>query len=245
MKPFISIKNITKTYNSISGHDTNALKNITLNIEKDDFISIVGTSGSGKTSLLKLISGIDTPTKGEIIFKRKNSKIGYVFQENTVFPWRTVQNNIGFPLEVNHVTKTIRHDKINNICKLVGLPLEQFLHKYPHELSGGQKRRVAIGMALAFEPEILLLDEPTSQLDDLTKYHIQKTLLSIWRQKGITIILVTHDINEAIFLSEKVVSLKSGIINDVFEIDITRPREFETYKSKEFSKYHTQVFKSL
>ena len=227
----------------MAGGIVHALKSVSLTIEKGEFLTVVGSSGSGKSTLLQLIAGIERPSSGTIKFDSDNSKprIGFVFQNNTVFPWRTVEENLTYALEVSGVARSTRRATSLELCRTIGLNPESFLQKFPKELSGGETRRVAIGMALAYEANILLMDEPTSQLDYWTKLHMQEMVQSIWMQKAFTTVYVTHDIDESIILGDRVVVFERGEVRYELPIELPRPRDKTMLASAEFCAYRNDI----
>ena len=198
----LSVKGVSKWFDELE-----ALKDINLDVRNGGFVSFIGGSGCGKSTLLRLIGGLDTPTEGTITINGKkvtapSRKVGFVFQDHRLLPWLTVSDNIKFALD-----KTVKDQDsiVEKNLKLVGL--EGFANAYPAQLSGGMAQRVAIARALANDPDILLLDEPFGALDAMTRITMQDELLKIWEEKKITMILITHDIDESIYLGEKVVIL--------------------------------------
>lgn len=236
------INKLTKTYKSVSDKDVNALIDINLNIELSEFISIIGPSGSGKSTILNIIAGIIQPTSGYINFSSV-PKIGYVFQDNSIFPWRTVRDNIMFALEVKKLHTKTQNEIANKICNQIGLNPDIYLNKYPKELSGGEKRRIAIGMSIAYNPELLLLDEPTTQLDYINKWKIQNLIQDIWLEKKMTTLLVTHDIEESIYLGNRVIILDNGKIKADINIDLPRPRKNDIRNNNLFIEYKQKIMK--
>ena len=243
MTEFVKIDSISKQYTSVHGNRVNALAEISFVIQSGEFITIVGPSGSGKSTLLRMISGIDTPSVGRIKFCNGTSmpRIGFVFQANTIFPWRTIEGNLAYSLELKGVNRDTRTSKAIELCQLIGLEPDVFLRKYPKELSGGEQRRVAIGMALAHEANLLLLDEPTSQLDYAAKWNMQCTIQDLWAKQKFTAVLVTHDIDEAIFLGDQVLVLNNGNKKATLKIDLPRPREDSLRTSDIFNSYRKQI----
>ena len=243
----ISIKNVSKLYRSISGKAVEAVRDVSLEIKSGEFLTIVGTSGCGKSTLLQMIAGIEKPTSGviEIVGKDKKPRVGFVFQNNTVFPWRTVEDNLAYALEIKGIGRAARHEEAAKLCALVGLNPEKFLKKFPKELSGGETRRVAIGMSLAYESNILLLDEPTSQLDYMTRLAMQQKVQAIWLQNKFTTVYVTHDIEEAVFLGDRVLLVENGYVKDVLEIELSRPRDRSVLDNPMFLKYRDSILSKL
>ncbi|MBQ8296947.1 MAG: ABC transporter ATP-binding protein [Ruminococcus sp.] len=243
----LSFKNVRKTFSLKTG-DIEVLRDINLEINDGDFISIVGPSGCGKSTLLKLISGLDTVTGGEVIINGKGvyetaaTEVGVIFQESRLFPWKTVEKNIEFGLADKSLSKKQKKDLIAQHINLIGL--NGFEKALPKQLSGGMKQRVSIARTLINKPGILLLDEPFGALDAFTKINLQNEVLKIWEKQKSTMIIVTHDIDEAIFLGTKVVvmSPKPGIIQKVFDIDLPRPR---VRTSDDFAYYRKKIYKEF
>lgn len=225
----VIINSVSKIFES-KGVEFKSLDSIDLKVNDGEFLCILGPSGCGKSTILRLIAGLDNPSNGEIIMDDKvivgpDHKRGMVFQEYSLFPWRSVIENVAFPLEMKGVPEEERNKIAEDYLKIVGL--ENFKDSKPHELSGGMKQRVAIVRSLAGDPEVLLMDEPFGALDIQTRNQLQKDLLKIWEDKGKTIIFVTHDIDEAIFLGDRVVLLSKspGKIAKIFEVDMERLRD--------------------
>ncbi len=227
----LKIKNVFKSFN-IDNVEYPVLSNIEFEVSKGEILCILGSSGSGKSTLLRMIGGFDVPSSGEIILKGKeiNSPVRdriMVFQDlDQLFPWKTVLDNILLPLKINNIgnSKKEREDIAYKYLNLV--QLNGYEKHYPHQLSGGMKQRAAIARSLALEPEVLLMDEPFGSLDAQTRNNLQKLLLSIWTQMGTTILFVTHDIHEAIYLSSRILVLNksSKSIGEIIDNKIPRPR---------------------
>ena len=223
----LTLRNVTRTYTEENG-SREALENITLEVKPSEFLCIVGPSGCGKTTLLRMIAGLDYPTSGEIILdgtpvEGPSPDRGMVFQEFSLFPWRTVLKNVEFGLKIQgkrDVRKTAER-----YIKLVGLT--GFEHSFPFQLSGGMKQRVAIARALATEPAILLMDEPFGSVDAQTRNVLQEELLEIWKRTKKTILFVTHSVDEAVYLADRVVVMSSrpGRVLEIVAIDLERPRK--------------------
>ncbi|MDC7124679.1 MAG: ABC transporter ATP-binding protein [Spirochaetales bacterium] len=245
----IKILGLSVTFPDKNGGDPiKALTDINLEIHEGEFISLVGPSGCGKTTLLRAIADLQEPTSGIISVKgmkphevRISQKYGFVFQSPVLYEWRTVLKNICLPMEVMGIPKKERDRRAEETLEMVGL--SDFGKKYPHQLSGGMQQRVGIARALAIEPEILLMDEPFSALDEFTKEKLHVDLLRIWKKTNKTILFVTHNIQESVFLSDRVVVLSPhpGRVSNVVDIDIPRPRSLDSKDSPEFSKLVTKV----
>ncbi|MDC5100594.1 ABC transporter ATP-binding protein [Acinetobacter baumannii] len=228
---FLSIHHVNKHFQQEQKQLT-VLNQIDLDIQQGEFVSIVGSSGCGKSTLLRLIAGLDKDYEGEIRLngqpvKGPDLKRGLIFQEHRLLPWLTVSENVGLALEETSLSASEREKLIQEHIELVGL--KGFETSYPHQLSGGMSQRVAIARGLVNKPDILLLDEPFGALDAITRDILQKELQRIWEQEKITMILVTHDIEEAVFLGNRVVvmSPRPGKIKHIIPIDVAHPRQKE------------------
>jgi len=232
----ITLKNIQKSWGK-NNVTLPILDNINLQIKKGEIISIIGPSGCGKTTLLKLISGLLTPTQGSIKVdnqtSKNNRKIGIIFQKPVLLEWRNIKDNVNLPNELNQ-----KKEK-NNVQEKINLvELKGFENHYPHEISGGMQQKAAIARALILNPNILLMDEPFSSLDEINRNELNLKLLKIWNKLDFTIVFVTHSISEAVFLSDRVVILskRPAKIKDILDIDLPRPRKIEIKESLEFQK---------
>lgn len=238
----LEIKNLSKSFEDSNG-TVKALEEINLSIEKGEFITIVGQSGCGKSTLLRLISGLDKEYDGEILFegnkvKGTSNDIGMVFQEARLFPWKTVKENILYSLD-KKISKEEKEKIVDEYLELV--QLKDFKNSYPNQLSGGMQQRISIARALANNPRILLFDEPFGALDALTRINMQNEVLRIWKAEKKNMILVTHDIDEAIYLGDKVVIMSSrpGTIKKVVKIELGRPRNRTSY---DFMKTRKEIY---
>lgn len=223
----LSIVDLGKNF-IVDNNSVEVLKNIDLDIKEGEFISIVGSSGCGKSTLLKIIAGLIDISSGAAFLDGKeigkpSIERGMVFQEHRLLPWLTIKENVAFGLR--NITKDEKEKLIKEHIELVGL--KGFENAYPHQLSGGMAQRAAIARALVNRPEVLLLDEPFGALDALTRIQMQKEILKIWEKEKTTMILVTHDIDEAIFLGDRVVVMSSrpGTIKKILPIELARPRD--------------------
>ena len=239
MSILILVENVGKDYSTILGQSVTAISNISFSLEAGKFLSIVGPSGSGKSTLLNLLAGVEVLTSGNITINSlsKTNKLGYVLQENALFPWYTVKENLVYALSLKGVDFKEKNSVAKDLCDQLSLPSQKFLHKYPKELSGGERRRVAIGMALALKPDILLLDEPSSQLDYNAKWDIQNLIQKIGQHRRLTVVCVTHDLEEAVFLGDKVLVLNRGTVSNLVHVDLLRPRDNDIRLSGEFNSY--------
>ncbi|RDK07369.1 ABC transporter ATP-binding protein [Cupriavidus lacunae] len=225
----LSIAHLHKQY-EVEGRALPVLEDITLTIAPGEFVSIVGASGCGKSTLLRLVVGLEEDYRGEILLDGKrisgtSLQRGIVFQEHRLFPWLTVEQNIRVALLNTPGSDTEKDRNVAEHIALVGL--RGFEHAYPHQLSGGMSQRVAIARALVTRPEILLLDEPFGALDAMTRAYLQQELQRIWQAEGITMILVTHDVEEAVFLGDRVVVMepRPGRIRRIVPVDLPHPRQ--------------------
>ena len=240
------IRNLRKDYNSDKRGSFVALDGLNLEVENGEFLSVVGPSGCGKSTLLEIMAGLQMQTQGEIsigglCMEKVPKKPAIVFQHYGLFPWLTVQKNIEYGLKIGGVDRKTRGLVAQRHIEMVHLSgFEKF---YPHELSGGMQQRVALARAMANSPKILLLDEPFAALDAQTREICQRELLNLWRRTGITIIFVTHDVGEAIFLSDRVVVMSKdpGKIREVMPVDMPRPRDFSIRLEKGFRKMEMHV----
>lgn len=225
----LDIRGLNKQY-EVKGQPLPVLQNIDLTIEPGEFVSIVGSSGCGKSTLLRLIIGLEEAYQGEILLngsriKGTNLNRGIVFQEHRLFPWLTVEKNVALGLLNSNLSEDQRQETIRKHIELVGLT--GFEKAFPHQLSGGMSQRVAIARALVNRPDILLLDEPFGALDAMTRAHLQQELHRIWETEGITMILVTHDVEEAVYLGDKVVVMepRPGRIRRTIPVPLLHPRD--------------------
>lgn len=234
------------------GKEVTALTDVTLDIQKGEFVSLVGPSGCGKTTLLRIMADLLQPTSGVITVggtspreARLKRRYGIVFQGAVLYDWRTVQKNVEMPLEIMKVPKADRVKQAKKMLELVNLT--EFADHYPKQLSGGMQQRVGIARALAIQPEILLMDEPFSALDEFTKEKLYEDLLRIWRQTNKTIIFVTHNIQEAVFLSDRicVLSPHPGRLSAIVDVDLPRPRTLDMKESAHFNELVLKVRNSF
>ncbi len=216
-----------------------ALQDINMHVETGEFICVVGASGSGKSTLLRLVAGLDFPTSGEINVDGSEvvgpgADRGMVFQKYTLYPWLNVQKNVEFGLKLLGISPQKRKEEASYFLNIVGLT--NFAKSYPKELSGGMKQRVAIARALATNPKILLMDEPFGALDIQTKENMQQFLLEIWHKTGCTILMITHDVHEAVFLSQRiyVLSARPGTVKEEIEIDLPSDRDYTIKRQPQF-----------
>ena len=250
--PVIAVRQVSKIFKSGDQEQVIALQDINLDIQAGEFISFIGPSGCGKSTLLRLIADLISASEGELKVNGKNPHqarldrdYGMVFQAATLYDWRTVAKNVQLPLEIMGYPSHVRKTRAQEMLELV--ELGKFGNHYPWQLSGGMQQRVAIARALAFEPSLLLMDEPFGALDEFTRERMNLELLRIWRQTGITVVFVTHSIPESVFLSSRVVvmSPRPGRITKVIDIDLPYPRNFETRELPRFFQLVTEVREHL
>ncbi len=234
----LELRNVTKIFNAEEG-EMSALEGINLKVKPNEFLCFIGPSGCGKTTLLRMIAGLDYPSSGEIILDGEkvsgpSPDRGMVFQEFSLFPWRTVLKNVEFGLEIKGVGDKARREIAEKYIELVGL--QGFENHYPYELSGGMKQRVAIARALAPDPAILLMDEPFGSVDAQTRNILQEELLEIWKRTKKTVLFVTHSVDEAVYLADRVavMSARPGCLIRCLDIDIPRPRKRTSMEVNEF-----------
>lgn len=228
--PVLSIRNVRKQFVSRKGNTVTALDGVTLDVHENDFVCVLGPSGCGKSTLLRMASGLEPLQDGELLYRgepvaRPRREVGMVFQEYSLLPWRTVRDNVGLGPEFAGRSRAEREEAADHYLNLVNL--SAFAEAMPYELSGGMRQRVAIARALANKPDVLLMDEPFGALDAHTRILLQKELLRIWQQHRTTIVFVTHGVDEAVYLADRVVvmSARPGRIQTVVPIDLPRPRD--------------------
>ena len=234
----LEVKELGKVFPGAKG-ETVALNDISFRTHRREFLCVVGPSGCGKSTLVRILAGLEKQSRGEVLLDGKpvrgpGSDRGMVFQGYTLFPWLTVKKNVMFGLEINRRGRLQAEREALQWLQLIGL--EKFAHAYPHQLSGGMKQRVAIARALANQPRILLMDEPFGALDAQTRARMQAHLLEIWRKIDITIVFITHDLDEAIFLADRILVLKPhpGEVQELIEVPVPRPRNGGQILSDEF-----------
>lgn len=249
LMPKIEISQLSKVYKGRSG-DTVALQNIDLTIRHNEFVCVVGPSGCGKTTLLNIIGGLEEATSGSVKVDGKEVKgpgkeRGVVFQQYALFPWKTVLKNVEFGLKLSKMSKQERKEKAKKYVELVGL--KDFAHAYPKELSGGMKQRVAIARAYAVEPKVLLMDEPFGALDAQTRAQLQEDLLKTWQKEKKTCFFITHDVEEAVILAQRVVimSAQPGRIKEIVDVDIPYPRDQSTKLDDRFIRIKNDIWSKV
>ena len=248
----VQIEKINQIFGQDSANQVHALKDIDLEIGQNEFVSLIGPSGCGKSTLLRVIGDLITPTSGSARVNDKSTHqarldrdYGMVFQAATLYDWRTVSKNVQLPLELMNYSASDKEARTREMLELV--ELGDFANHYPWQLSGGMQQRVAIARALAFEPSILLMDEPFGALDEMTRERMNMELLDIWRRTETTVVFVTHSITEAVFLSTRVIvmSARPGRITDDVTIDLPQPRTIETRENVRFFELENHVREAL
>lgn len=247
----VAFRDVGVSFTDPTGGVHRAIQDVSLDIENGAFVSIVGPSGCGKTTLLKLVAGIETATEGDVMCEggRVNSlnrRVGYIGQDSNLYPWLSVWKNIAFPLAVRGTPRAVARRKAEELIEHVGLA--GFSEHYPHQLSGGMQKRVAIARTLIYEPHIILMDEPFGALDALTRMALQSSLQQMWMQRRPTILFVTHDLTEGIALSDLIVliSKSPGRIRQVFRVPLGRPRDiFDLQATAGFSSVYEDVWQHL
>ena len=240
MEHVISASSLDLTFQTNDG-PVHALKDVNLDINKGDFVSFIGPSGCGKTTFLRCIAGLEAPTAGEISVNgmtpdaaRRARAYGYVFQAAGLYPWRTIGGNVRLPLEIMGFSKAEQAERVARVLELV--ELAGFEQKFPWQLSGGMQQRASIARALAFDADILLMDEPFGALDEIVRDHLNEQLLQLWARTQKTIAFVTHSIPEAVYLSTKIVvmSPRPGRISDIIDSPLPKERPLDIRDSAEF-----------
>ena len=251
MSPKISAKSVDLTFSTNDG-PVHALKDVNLDINEGDFVSFIGPSGCGKTTFLRVLADLERPTDGTVEINGVSPKIaresrayGYVFQAPGLYPWRSIGKNIKLPLEIIGLSKHEQIERVKRVLKLVDL--QDFENKFPWQLSGGMQQRASIARALAFDADILLMDEPFGALDEIVRDHLNEQLLDLWKTTSKTICFVTHSIPEAVYLSTKIVvmSPRPGRIIDVIESTLPNERPLDIRDSSEFISISQRVREGL
>jgi NitT/TauT family transport system ATP-binding protein len=248
-EPRLEIKDLRKQF--VTGRQTvTALAGASISLGDNEFVSLVGTSGCGKSTLLSIVAGLQEPTAGEVLVDGQHvygpgRDRGVVFQTYTLFPWLTARGNVEFALRGQKMSTRERRETAREQLKLVGL--EGFEDARPNQLSGGMKQRVAIARALSYRPEILLMDEPFGALDALTRQLMQELLTRVWEQHRLTVLFVTHDVEEAVYISDRVLVMtnRPGRIKKEVVVDLPRPRTYDMVASPEFGALYGEVLESI
>ncbi|MBM4298744.1 MAG: ABC transporter ATP-binding protein [Deltaproteobacteria bacterium] len=244
----IRVEHVFKTFQTSDTDRVGALEDISLDVGDGEFITVVGPSGCGKSTLIKLIAGLVSLSAGRIVCQGEevrglNTKVGYVPQESKLFPWLTVEDNVAFGLDSKGYSPAERAERLQHFIRLAGL--SGFEKRYPSQLSGGMAKRASIVRALAYDPTVILMDEPFGPLDAQTRMILQDELLKIWEHKRQTIIFVTHDLVEAVALADRVVVMthRPGKIRDVITVPMSRPRNiFEIHRQEGFDEAHARLW---
>ena len=244
----IRVEHVSKTFQTSDDDKVGALEDISLEVRHGEFVTVVGPSGCGKSTLIKLIAGLVQQSTGRIFYQGEevrglNTKVGYVPQESKLFPWLTVEENVAFGLDSRSYSKPERAERLRQYIQLAGLA--GFEDRYPSQLSGGMSKRASIVRALAYDPPVILMDEPFGPLDAQTRMILQDELLKIWEQKRQTIVFVTHDLVEAVALADRVIVMthRPGKIKDVITVPMSRPRNiFEIHRQEGFDEAHARLW---
>jgi NitT/TauT family transport system ATP-binding protein len=245
----IVVNNVEKRFVDSKKQDVTALQNINFTIEEQEFLVLVGPSGCGKSTLLNIVGGLLTPSSGEVYFEGLSSdkppRLGIVFQEIALFPWRTVYENVVFGLEEQGASKKVQRDKGKHFIDMVGLT--GFESAYPKQLSGGMRQRAGIARALAVEPDLLLMDEPFSALDAQTRTLMQEELLSIWNRTRLSTLYVTHNIQEAVYLADRVIVLSRhpGQIKEIIQIDLPKTGRDQEQHRAASERYASEIWQLI
>ena len=246
--PCIDLRSVTKVFTLESGERVAGVQDVSLTVPRGEFLCLVGPSGQGKSTLLNLIAGFIKPTSGEV---RVNGRVvtgpgpdrGVVFQRDTLFMWRRVADNIGFGLEARGVPRRERDEIVQRYLKII--ELERFARAWPKQLSGGMRRRVAIAAVFANEPDVLLMDEPFVGLDYVRRATLHKVLLDLWEGSGCTVFFITHDIDEALALADRVLVVVNGRIVDSADVTFPRPRSAQVINSAEASETRVRILTQI
>lgn len=242
----VRIQNVVKTFIGNDGNEVHALNGVNLEIKPGSFVSLIGPSGCGKTTLLRLIAGLSEPTTGEVNLdgeriQKPGYERGFMFQNHNLFPWLNIYDNVAFGLRARGIYKA-RKEEVKEYINLVGL--SGFEKSYPHQLSGGMCQRASLARSLVGHPKVLLLDEPLGALDAFTRMNMQDEILRIWKEQEMTMIMVTHDVDEALYLSDQIVvmSARPSKVEEVLPVNLARPR---TRNNPEFLRLRSHVLEVL
>jgi ABC-type nitrate/sulfonate/bicarbonate transport system ATPase subunit len=242
----LRLRDVSKIFRAADGRESLVLDRLTLTVNAGEMVSLLGPNGCGKSTLLRIIAGLDVPTSGELLLGNTpivgpSAERGLMFQDANLFPWLTVRRNIEAGLVARGVLKAKRHE-VQDFMRLIGL--EAFADSYPHQLSGGMAQRVALARALINHPRILLLDEPLGALDQFTRMRMQDEVLQLWQARGTTMLLVTHDIDEAIYMCDRIIILtpRPGRVERVLDVTLPRPRQ---RTGRAFLEMRTMILESI
>ena len=248
----IAVRDLDRTF-ALRGRELRAVDSVAFDVAEGEFVALIGPSGCGKSTVLNIVAGLLPATAGvvqidgsPVVAGRPNRNVGYVFQRDTVYPWRTVARNIGYGLELNGVARAERERRVARMIRDAGL--DGFADAFPLALSGGMRQRVALMRTLITQPQILLMDEPFGALDTHTKLEMHRILLDIWGRERQTVLFVTHDLGEALTLSDRIIvlSARPGHVKEIFEIDLPRPRDAVALReSAEFAESFSRIWHSL
>jgi NitT/TauT family transport system ATP-binding protein len=246
----ILLESVSKKYD-VGSSSLKVIEDLTFDVNKNEFVCVVGPSGCGKTTLLRIVAGLEPPSSGRVlVFGRppdpKIQRFGVIFQEDSLLPWRTVLGNVEFGLEIQNYQEAERERVAKTFLELVGL--QGFENYYPHQISGGMKKRVAIARALAIDPDLILMDEPFADLDAQTRSLMQRELLKIWSKLNKTVLFITHNVEEAVFLAQRVVVLtkRPSRVKQIIDIDLPYPRArlsppFISYRERILTAFHEEL----
>lgn len=239
----VEVKNLTKNFGELK-----VLDDVSFNIKKGEFVCVVGPTGCGKTTFLNLLTRLLEPTSGDLYIDGepadpKKHNLSFVFQEPSAFPWLTVQQNIEFGLRTKKVPKEEMRQRVNHIIKLLGL--EKFRDSYPHQMSVSAEQRIVIGRAFAMNPDLLLMDEPYGQMDIKVRYYLEDEVIRLWKEIGSTVVFITHNIEEAVYLAQRVLILtnKPAKIKEEVIVDLPHPRNVASKEFIELRRYITEQIK--
>ncbi|TAN24168.1 MAG: ABC transporter ATP-binding protein [Actinomycetota bacterium] len=247
----VDVRGLTVCYTDSRKQKHTVLQDVSFNVPSGTFATVIGPSGSGKSTLLKILGGLhpaeagETVIGGRLITEPNPDLVTIVFQDSSLLPWRTVIRNVALPLETAGVNRLEREERAQKVLELVGLG--DCIHKYPRELSGGMKQRVAIARGLVVEPSVLLMDEPFAALDEQSRYEMGEELLKLWDRLKSTVIFVTHNLSEAVFLADKVIVLEGrpATVGQTVDVNFSRPRDLGLMVSPEFHVVRDQLYTSL